>query len=249
MAKSYKQYYDEYMKNVNTSAYDKLASNYAKSVDQQTAQQVKQANAAADSQLKQAYITRMQDQLALRNNMAAAGIRGGATETSNIKLATNYSNARGTINAQRASSINEINRTAAQNKLAYQQDIDAKKQAYIENRQSEARQAAREDIANDYNKQVQAEQRAYERRQQADQTAYERRYNENQRNYERQQTQRSQRLEEYTATFSKYYDVDKLKKLLTNPNYKNNPLAVQVINARIGYLTSPEYKAAKKAAK
>ena len=238
MAKSYNDYYKDYVKGVNTSAYDKLASDYAKSVDADKTEQIKQANTAATGQLRQAYVSRVQDQQALNNRLTDAGIRGGATETSNLKLATNYANTRSGINASRAQAITDINRTAQQNKLAYRQDIDAKKQAYIENRQAEARQAAREAVTNDTNRAIQREQTVYERKRAENQTAY-----------ERQQTKRTQEIERLTATMSKYYDVDKLKKLLENPNYKNNPLAVQVINARIGYLGTPEYKQAAKAAK
>ena len=166
--KTYEDYYKAYMQGIDTSAYDALASKYAESVDQDAAQQIDAANTAAQSQLKQAYITRMKDQRTLDDSLARSGIRGGVTETANIKLDTNYGNTRGTINTNRANAFTEINRTAAQNKLAYQQDIDAKKQAYIENRQAEARQAAREDVNNDVNRKIQAKQTAYDRKIQKD---------------------------------------------------------------------------------
>lgn len=231
---TYDEYYKKYMQDLDTSAYDALAASYTKSVDESAAQQISDAQKAAQGQLKQAYITRMQDQRTLNDNLARAGIRGGTTETANLKLATNYGNTRGTINSSLASSITDINRTAAQNKLAYQQDIDAKKQAYIENRQSEARQAAREDLQNDFNNTMQEKQFKLQK---------------NQVKYERKQTKRTQQIEKYTAKYSKYYSVKTLKKLLKSKSVKNNALAKQVINARIGYLQSPEYKAAKKNAK
>lgn len=225
--KNYNYYYNKYTKDMDTSAYDTMAANYAKSVDEDTANQIQQANTAANSQLRQAYITRMQDQKTLNDNLARSGIRGGATETSNLRLANNYGNTRSAINSQLATSVNDINRTAAQNKLAYQQDIDAKKQAYVENRQAEARQAAREEVTNARNRKDAL----------------------NQRKYERKQTKRTQTIERYTAKYSKYFDVKKLEKLLKSKAVKNNPIAQQVINARIGYLKSPEYKAAKNNAK
>ena len=244
--KTYEDYYNAYMQGIDTSAYDALASRYAESVDQDAAQQIEAANTAAQSQLKQAYITRMKDQRTLNDNLARAGIRGGATETANIKLDTNYGNTRGTINTNRANSINDINRTAAQSKLAYQLDIDAKKQAYIENRQAEARQAAREDVNNDTNRAIQAEQTEYERRIAKEQTKYDRSIQKDQIKYERQQTKRTQQIEKYTAKYSKYYSVKKLQSLLKKAK---DPIQKQVINARIGYLKSPEYKASKKNAK
>ena len=234
-SKTYEDYYNAYMQGIDTSAYDALASRYAESVDRNAAQQIEAANTAAQSQLKQAYITRMKDQRTLDDSLARSGIRGGTTETANLKLDTNYGNTRGTINTNRANAISDINRTAEQNKLAYQQDIDAKKQAYIENRMAEARQAAREDVNNDINRAIQAEQTEYERSVQQDQIKY-----------EREQTQRTQDIEKYTSKYSKYYSVDKLRKQLKKAK---TSLEKQVINARIGYLKSPEYKAAKKNAK
>lgn len=137
---------------IDTSAYDKLKANYNKSVDADTARRIAQAQTSADSQLKQAYVTRMQNERTLRDNLAQSGIRGGATETSNIKLANQYGANVGQINSTLAQTTNEINATADANKLAYAQDIDAKKRQYIEDREREARQTARED-----------EQKMYER--------------------------------------------------------------------------------------
>ena len=238
MAKSmtYEDYYKKYMEGTDTSAYDALAQSYAQSVDTDAQTQISDANKTAQGNLKQAYITKMQDQRTLNDNLAAAGIRGGASETSNIKLATNYGNTRNTINSQLASSVDTINRTATQAKLAYQQDIDAKKQAYIENRQAEARQAAREQVTNDYNRSMEEQKLKMEK---------------DQIKYEREQAKRTQDIEKYTAWASKYYDTKKLKKELAAEKKKKNPnkLKIQVINARLGYLKSPEYKQAKKAAK
>ena len=204
--KNYKDYYKRYMGTLNTQAYDTLAKNYETSVNQNTQQQIAEANKAAQGQLRQAYITRVQNQRALQDSMAAAGIRGGASETSNLRLANQYGNTVGAVRSQLATSINDINRTAQQNILAYRQDIDAKKQQAIENRQSMAMQTAREDAT----------------------------------------LRRTQDIEKYTAKYSKYFDTKQLKKLLKKAK---SPLQKQVINARIGYLKSPEYKAAKKSAK
>lgn len=129
----------------DTSAYDRLIDEYNKSVDANTAGQIKKAQEAATGQLKQAYIQRVQNQRNLDNRLAAAGIRGGATETSNLKLANQYGQSVNQINSGLSSSINDINTTANQNKLAYQQEMNTKRQQYIENREAEERANARED--------------------------------------------------------------------------------------------------------
>ena len=211
MAKTYDDYYKKYVSDVddNLAAYEALKANYNASVDQDKNQQIIDATKSAQSQLRQAYVNRMQDQRTLANNLAMAGIRGGATETANMRLANQYANTRSGINNQLATSVNDINRTANQNKLAYQQDIDTKRQQYIENRQSEARQAAREDS----------------------------------------QLKRTQEIERYTAWASKFFSEKKLRKQLKQARKAGNTLKAQIINARIGYLNSPEYKQAKKAAR
>lgn len=207
--KTYQDYYKRYMGTLDTKAYDNLAKNYETSVNQNTQQQISDANKNAQAQLKQAYVTRVQDQRALQNNLASSGIRGGASESSNIRLANQYANTTGQINSQLATSVNDINRTAQQNILAYRQDIDAKKQQAIEDRQNMAMQTAREDAT----------------------------------------LRRTQDIERYTAWASKYFDTKSLKKQLKKAKKSGNTLKAQIINARLGYLKSPEYKAAKKSAK
>ena len=129
----------------DTSAYDRMIDEYNRSVDQNTAGQIQKAQENANNQLKQAYIQRVQNQRNLENRLATSGIRGGATETSNLKLANQYGTSVGQINSGLASSINDINTTANQNKLAYAQEMNTKRQQYIENREAEERANARED--------------------------------------------------------------------------------------------------------
>lgn len=132
-------------KKYDTSGYDNLYKTYAASVDKNLAAQKQAAQTAANSQLKQAYISRVQNENKLAENMARAGIRGGATETSMLNLSNEYGRTRGSINSSLADSIREYDLAADQNKLAYKQDVDAKKLAYVENRQAEDRANARED--------------------------------------------------------------------------------------------------------
>ena len=207
---------------INTKAYDNLYNNYVKSVDQNTAQKVKEAKDAANAQLKQAYVQRAQNQRTLNDNLAAAGIRGGATETANIRLANQYGSAVNSINSGLTNSINDINRTAEQTKLAYKQDIDAKKQQYVEDMEREQRQNARQD------KQI-----AYERAQAAEQ-----------KKYERSLTSRQQSLDYFTSFYASYTNIANLQKEYAAEAKKKKPntLKMQVIRARMGYLTDNKNK-------
>ena len=218
---------------INTKAYDNLYNNYAKSVDENTAQKVKEAKDAANAQLKQAYVQRAQNQRTLNDNLAAAGIRGGATETANIRLANQYGSAVNSINSGLTNSINDINRTAEQTKLAYKQDIDAKKQQYVEDMEREQRQNARQD------KQI-----AYERAQAAEQKKYERAQAADQKKYERSLTSRQQSLDYFTSFYASYTNIANLQKEYAAEAKKKKPntLKMQVIRARMGYLTDNKNK-------
>lgn len=129
----------------NTSYYDNAINEYNKKVDSDTKTQITDAQNSANSQLKQAYISRMQNQQKLNNQLAQAGIRGGVTETSNIKLDTDYGNTRNTINSDLTNTIKDINTTAQDNKFNYTQTMNSAKQEYIQNREAEDRANARED--------------------------------------------------------------------------------------------------------
>lgn len=186
------------MATYDTSAYEKLKKDYNKIVDTDVNNQVASAQSNAQSQLRQAYVNNIQNQRQVAQNMAMAGIRGGATESANVKLATAYGNQRASINSDLTNTINSINQTAMQNKNQYALETDSAKRQYIENRQAETRANKRED------KQI---------------------------NYQR-------KTENYTAKYSKYYDVDKLKKLLKKASSK---LEKQIINARIGFIRSQKH--------
>lgn len=65
-------------------------------------------NAGFDDASRQAYIMKMQNQKALPEQMAAMGQTGGATETSNLAIGTNYQNNLTDINNNRTQAINGI---------------------------------------------------------------------------------------------------------------------------------------------
>lgn len=112
----------------------------------QIAQQQKEANALAvkqgterlesqkdsinksyDDSARQAYIASMQSKKNLPQQLAANGITGGATETANLKLQTNYENNLNDININRAKSINDID--TAINDLKNDGDLSSAEQA------------------------------------------------------------------------------------------------------------------------
>lgn len=138
----------------DTSYYDDQIKKYNTYADTVAQQQIGDAQKNAQAQLRQAYVQRMQNQQALNQNLAQAGIRGGMTETSNLKLANMYGTQRGQINSDLANSITQINRSSEENKFNNQQSTESAKRQYIENRQAEDRANAREDAMINYDRQT-----------------------------------------------------------------------------------------------
>lgn len=65
-------------------------------------------NTNYDDAARQAYITKMQNQKALPDQLAAQGQSGGASETANLTIGTNYQNNLSTINNGRNQAINGV---------------------------------------------------------------------------------------------------------------------------------------------
>lgn len=145
--------YDEnkYSKGINTSYYDNAIKAYKKDANINRQQQLSDAQKTQNSALKQAYIQNLQNQRTLNNNLAAAGIRGGATETSMLNLANQYGTARASANSDYANSVNQINRDYNQNIRDYTADMLSRKEEYRQNQMNARWQAAREDALNKYN--------------------------------------------------------------------------------------------------
>lgn len=156
--------YDEkkYTAGIDTSWYTNEANRYAAQANKERAQQIGQAGKERDTGLKSAYITRVQNERQLRDNMATAGIRGGATETSGLRLANEYGNAVGQANANFTNSVNSINQSIDKNIADYRADMSSRAQEYKQNmaqarwqadREASLTQynAAREDSLNEYN--------------------------------------------------------------------------------------------------
>lgn len=126
----------------DTTRYDNLYKEFEKKQLADAERQKTQTAQDYNKQLKEAYINRMQNQKMLNDNLTMAGIRGGATETSNLKLATNYQNTRNDLNQQKTRAMQDIDTNAQSNLFNYKQTNDAAKLSYIEQREAEDRQIA-----------------------------------------------------------------------------------------------------------
>lgn len=145
--------YDEkkYRKGVDTSFYTNAINSYTEQANKERASQIGDAQRTQQSALKQAYITRLQNQQRLNNDLAQSGIRGGATETSNLRLANQYGQARAAANSDYANSVNQINQSTDRNIFDYRMDMDSRAEEYRQNQANARWQADREDSLNQYN--------------------------------------------------------------------------------------------------
>lgn len=154
MATTYKapDYDDKkYRSGVNTDYYTQAVDAYRKQQEQNRATQLAAAQKTQQSALKQAYITRLQNQQKLQQSLATSGIRGGATETANIRLANQYGLDRNNANTNYTNSVNDINRSIDQNIADYQGDMESRAEEYRQNMAQAKWQADREDSLNEYN--------------------------------------------------------------------------------------------------
>lgn len=156
MATNYKApaYSNKYRNNINTSYYEKAKDEFNKQAETTRNRQISEAQNTLQSNLKQAYVTRLQDQQRLNNNLATSGIRGGATETANLNIANQYANARGTANANYSNSVNQINNQINQSKFENTQNLNSQKEQYVQNLAQAKWQAAREDKTNEVQRQT-----------------------------------------------------------------------------------------------
>ena len=149
------QYDDKkYREGINTDYYTQAIENYKQQAEQNRATQLGEAQKTQASALRQAYITRLQNQQKLNQNLAQQGIRGGATETANLGLANQYGQERGVANTNYTNSVNEINKNIDQNSRDYQSDMDSRAEEYRQNQANARWQADREDSLNQYNSEL-----------------------------------------------------------------------------------------------
>ena len=149
--------YDEkkYRKGLDVSYYDKATEAYKQQKEIERQNQLIDAAATKNSALKQAYIQRMQNQRKLNDDLAMSGIRGGATETSNLRLNNQYGQARASANTDFSNSVKSINQSIDQNIADYQSDMDSRKEEYLQNMAQARWQAEREDYTNEVSRQTQ----------------------------------------------------------------------------------------------
>lgn len=126
--------------NAGSKRYDNLYNQYAAAADKRAAQNKEQTAKDYNGKLKEAYVSQLQNQRSLNQNLAKSGIRGGASETSMLKLATNYQNTRNSLNSEKASALQKIDTENESNKLDYKINNDTARLQYMENRESEERQ-------------------------------------------------------------------------------------------------------------
>ena len=158
------QYSDSYRQGIDTSAYDNQYRMFQEQAEKNRTAQLGQAQATQQNALKQAYVNRAQNQLALNNNLATAGIRGGATETANLNLANQYGTAVNAANTDYTNSVNSINQSVDQSLADYKMDVESRREQYLQDQANARWQAAREDYANRINIQREDKDNAYQRK-------------------------------------------------------------------------------------
>ena len=124
-----------------TAFYDKAISDYNKKAKSDYNRQVKQINQEQQGGLKEAYISRMQNQLALQNELANAGIRGGATETAQLNMMNAYQNQRNTVNQQAQQQRQDAYATYQDNVFNNMQQMRTAQAQYLENMRNQYYQA------------------------------------------------------------------------------------------------------------
>ena len=145
--------YDEkkYSKGMDTSYYTNAAEKFKQQANANRATQIGEAQRQQQSNLRNAYVTRLQNQKAMNQNLATAGIRGGATETAGLRLASQYGQAVNAANSDYANSVNAINQNIDQSINDYTADMASRAEEYRQNQMNARWQAAREDYSNKYN--------------------------------------------------------------------------------------------------
>lgn len=157
MATSYKApAYDEakYRKGINTNFYTNAIKTYTAQAQKDKNAQIAEARKEQSSNLKSAYINRLQNEQKMNDNLARAGIRGGMTETSNMKIANQYGQERATANSNYANAVNQINQNYNKNIADYTSDMNSRAEEYRQNLAQARWQADRQDQSNEVARQT-----------------------------------------------------------------------------------------------
>lgn len=157
MATSYKApAYDEakYRNGINTNFYTNAIKTYTAQAQKDKNAQIAEARKEQSSNLKSAYINRLQNEQKMNDNLARAGIRGGMTETSNMKIANQYGQERATANSNYANAVNQINQNYNKNIADYTSDMNSRAEEYRQNLAQARWQADRQDQSNEVARQT-----------------------------------------------------------------------------------------------
>ena len=148
--------YDEkkYRKGIDTTYYDQAIKDYTKQANADRNRQITEAQKTQQTNLRNAYVNRLQNERAMNQNLAAAGIRGGATETAYLNLANQYGTARAAANTDYANSVNQINQAVDKNISDYTSDMKSRAEEYRQNLAQARWQAEREDKTNEVARQT-----------------------------------------------------------------------------------------------
>lgn len=225
----------------DTSAYDAMYNDFAARQQEIAARQKAETTEEYNKQLKEAYIGRMQNQKSLNENLVQMGIRGGATETANLNLLSNYQGTRNSLNADKMKALQTIDNNLSDNLFNYKQQMDMAKQSYLEQRQAEDRQRSQtlEDNAAAQQAALEAEQRAYARedalwaREQAAEKKAQQQAEKKAQQAQKKAEKQAAQNDFWTAKYSGWYNTKNLNKA-----YKNATSQAEktIIKARIGYL-------------
>ena len=148
--------YDEkkYRAGINTDYYKNAVNQYTADANAERTRQISEAQKTQQANLRNAYVNRLQNEQRMNNQLAMAGIRGGATETANLNLMNQYGQARSAANTDYANTVNQINTTTDQNIRDYRNDMDSRAEEYRQNLAQARWQAEREDKTNEVARQT-----------------------------------------------------------------------------------------------
>ena len=115
-----------------SAAYDNAASLLKGNYDSQVGtlrsakkKSTKELNVDSEQALREAYITKMQNQKDLNQRLASIGLNGGSSETTMARLANQYGNSRTSINNTRNRGLSDIQQTYAEQLAAALQSYNA----------------------------------------------------------------------------------------------------------------------------
>ena len=119
--------YNDYAKQQNS-----IRDAYRKQIEADQTAAINSSNAEYDNTARQNYINYMQAQKRLPSELNAMGIRGGASESSLLRLGTNYGSNVASNEASRNSAIAALRQQYADKLAAYDEENDNKlMQAYL----------------------------------------------------------------------------------------------------------------------